>query len=89
MAKAEIKRTETIISLELNENEAKVVLGLMGCVGGSPNNTPRKYSEGIYNELRNLFPKFDYGGFETLKDTDKDVIFFNANTLEYFEGMKL
>ena len=89
MAKAEIKRTETIVSLELNENEVKVVLGLMGCVGGSSDNTPRKYSDAIYDTLRNLFPQFNYGGFEILKDHKRDAVFFNNDTLEQFEGLKL
>jgi hypothetical protein len=63
------KTTKTIVdikgvTLELSLEEAAAIMAVVGCIGGSSENTVRKYTEGIYNTLRNIFsPTYDKGGY--------------------------
>jgi len=47
MAKAEIKKPPSIIILELTEDEAGLLCSIFQRVGGSPENSRRKYADSI------------------------------------------
>jgi hypothetical protein len=65
MAKASVEYREIqvidLVNLTLNENELKLLMTVLGYVGGSPDESPRKYSDSIYRAIRNL--KLGIGDF--------------------------
>ena len=59
MAKVQIKRSKIeTVNLTLSETEAKVLLTVFGSVTGDPKTTIRKYTDSIYDALRNSCDEF-------------------------------
>jgi hypothetical protein len=55
MAKAiKVPTDDFDVQITLNKKEAQTLLSILRTVGGHPERTARKYSDAIYNELRNL-----------------------------------
>jgi len=75
MAKASVKYKDIQVNLTLNENELKLLMTVLGHVGGSPVESPRKYANSIYKAIRDL--KLDIGDFnkELFPDAIQGVIF--------------
>ena len=59
MAKVQIKRRKIEeVNLTLSETEAKVLLAVLGSLSGDPKTTIRKYTDSIYDALRNSCDEF-------------------------------
>jgi hypothetical protein len=58
------------VDLKLTQKEAEYLLFLLGCVGGSPDRTPRKHGSNISNVLLavGVQESRDYGSFSLEKE---------------------
>jgi hypothetical protein len=61
MAKASVKYKDIQVNLTLNENELKLLMTVLGYVGGCPDHSARKYADSIYKAIKDL--KLDLGDF--------------------------
>lgn len=59
MAKVQIKRSKIeTVNLTLSETEAKVILAVFGSLTGDSRTSIRKYTDSIYDALRNSCDEF-------------------------------
>lgn len=84
MAKATVVRPKPVkqppvkVILELSEGEADFILGVTGKIGGSPDRSPRKYSDRIRAALTGALG-YDWHETDAFKHSSRGpALYFNA-----------
>lgn len=77
------------VSLSLTREEVVFLHGVMRCIGGSPKNSPRQFSDSIIEKTESFTEDVDFDIFENLLDKNYDVLQFKDDSLDTFLSMSV